>query len=583
MLITRSCLLGLVSVPATWLVAAWLALTLANGNAPDRACIELVPAADGRWQATYTFTEPVEELHFARAARFHRETVWQVTTPGYAFARRDGRQLLVRETGAVPARVVRFEIPVHTDNLEKDYALFAAFTDGSVAIYTGHFHAAATAAGTAPEAVSETEFVRDFRLMPAPGMAVVAGGRRLTGPVDWHDRHRQGTFAYFGAIEPVVGEHLLAIVDPGLPDWIRTRLERELPRLFEVLTRGFGVPLQARPVVLVGYDPEAADGTGSAGGVLPDLVQLRFAGDGWSRESPERTEALFYLLAHESVHLWNGNRARNTEDDHAWLHEGSADHVAWFTLHALGLIDDERLQQARAEALNACLQDLTGMALQEAAANDRFGAYYSCGQVVSMWVQAALERVRASVDPFLVWRRVLEQALADDGDYDRGTFHNTLAELGVAPAVRADLREFTETRLADPAAFLEQRLSRVGVRLRPRPDAQAPARYRADYGFRALTALMAADCGGAYSVTRHDGYAVTGALENCQVFRHPQEVVALNGHNLIISGHQAYDALVAACTRGEALRIGLRDGAFLDSEKCTAAQPPRKPWLDWEV
>jgi len=103
----------------------------------------------GYWRATYALSGEADFLCFQRPAAFYRESGWSVTTPGWSFARLGDRQTLVAKPGSSTEQVV-VEFPVYTDVLAKEYEFFQSFTDGSVAIYSGHLYASPTD-GVCPE------------------------------------------------------------------------------------------------------------------------------------------------------------------------------------------------------------------------------------------------------------------------------------------------------------------------------------------------------------------------------------------------------------------------------------------------
>jgi len=107
-------------------------------------------------------------LRFQRPAGFYREEVWEVATPGWRLERRGEYQLLVADADGAASQVV-VEFPEHTEQLDKAYELFGKFTDGSVAIYTGHLYV------TAEEDATDT--LRRIELVPRDGEHLVVRGK----------------------------------------------------------------------------------------------------------------------------------------------------------------------------------------------------------------------------------------------------------------------------------------------------------------------------------------------------------------------------------------------------------------------
>src|SRR5690348_9081805 len=121
-----------------------LRLTVVSLLAVRVVCAQTITierVAPKKWRATYALTQPVTSLRFERPAGFFRERVWTVVTPGYRLNRQGEWQTLALDPNATAQKEIVFEFPEFTDPLPKEYELFQAFTDGGLAIYTGHFNA----------------------------------------------------------------------------------------------------------------------------------------------------------------------------------------------------------------------------------------------------------------------------------------------------------------------------------------------------------------------------------------------------------------------------------------------------------
>ena len=81
-----------------------------------------------------------------------------------------------------------------------------------------------------------------------------AGEGKLTWRDDDPDRSG-GTYAYVGTAEALQTDALAAVVDPGLPEWMRTATLDALPKLFDALRHPIG-PRARLPAA----DPESAFG-----------------------------------------------------------------------------------------------------------------------------------------------------------------------------------------------------------------------------------------------------------------------------------------------------------------------------------
>ncbi|MES2318906.1 MAG: hypothetical protein V4631_15605 [Pseudomonadota bacterium] len=79
---------------------------------------------------------------------------------------------------------------------------------------------------------------------------------------------------------------------------------------------------------------------------------------------------------------------------------------------------------------------------------------------------------------------------------------------------------------------------------------------------QALTKLVKDDCGGESSITPAPDSVLLDTLRTCQTLRADVEVVSVEGVPLF-GGPRALPAMVAACSRNQAVELGLKDGATL--------------------
>jgi len=535
---------------------------------PPRIVLERADSAD-RWRATYELAAETGLLRFERPAAFYRESVWEVVTPGWTLARDGDAQVLVAEEGVETSRIV-MEFPVHTDNLQKEYEFFQSFTDGSVAIYTGHLFVA-PAGGEAPE--EELDYLRRLELVPQAGERLVVLGKVAQGRTLWENPYDDGTYVYFGGIAPLETKDTIAIIDPGAPAWMVERLDRLVPEMFALYTERFGEPLPWKPVVLFNFEDVEHSGLASGGGTVTGLVQMSATGKAWHDASPDKSEQLLYLIAHEAAHFWNGQIHTYEEMADSWMNEGSADAFAELALLRSGYIDADRLAQRRTEALNRCASGLRDGPLTEALERRQFRTYYSCGQLIALW---SVGIVAEPSDPdalFEIWRVLFEHSDPEDGSYNRDTYLDALSSLGAEPENLVALVSFLDSEQADPAASLVEFMARAGVEIdlleRPVPE------LRRDRANHALQHLMADSCGGRYSIYTEGPRLRTAAMDECEPFSVELRVLSIEGHGNEPDGDLALDAVTARCSRGEPVTLGLEDGS--EARVPCASPPPPLP------
>jgi hypothetical protein len=535
------------------------------------ATVVVEPDGEGRWIATWHLTAPARELRFERPAGGFRARVFEVLTPGYRLER-DGDTEVLRASGDA-ARVIRVRFPEYDRQLTREYEFFRRFSDGSVAIYTGHLIARAMPEGGA--APCDTCFVSSFEFRPPAGSSVVVEGRLVVGSTRWLDPSGRGTYVYIGSIVPVASEDVLSVIDPGLPDWLEARTREAFPRLFALYRDRLGVSPRTRPVVLFDYKPGPASGYESGGGTLPGVIQLGVQGASWERESLGALQRLMHFLGHESAHLWNGEIAHYAGTEDAWMHEGSADALAERALVELGVTGEARLLDYQTEALNDCRQGLAITPLRESARRGQPRLAYTCGNMIALLTEASVQKNGANLFDF--WRRLIARAGGHGGSYTADDYRAVWREMGATGADVAALQQFLDGSM--DADRLANALRASGVALReaepPRSFAQALARDT-------FARLMAADCNGRVGFRTSD----TGLLLDddlaCGTLTPGAVLVSLEGFDVLTDGHRAYDAVRSRCEAKSPVTARLSGGATAREVKlgCVDPLPARPAYLE---
>lgn len=521
-------------------------------------------AGEGRWSATYRFSAPIERAVFVRQGNFRR-VGWRAETRGYSVAR-DGDQDAIRlKPKARPARSITISFPFDTTHPEKDYQLFQPFSDGSLLLYTGHLEI--ETAGHKPAR---------FRLTPRKGEHIVVGGRVHRKPLAWTDPDPDGTYVYYGTIKPVESEGMLAVLDPGAPAWLVSRLREGVPALFADYRKLTGVALDTRPTVFLSFS-KAADPTSTTwkGGTLTGIIQMHIETVATAPEDRPLLERFFKFLAHESAHLWNGQMFKSRGEQQSWMHEGGADAFAWRAIRRAGILTDEQFTDRQLTDLNLCLSALGSESLQETEKKGRFGAVYTCGSALAWFTEAALQKADARADLHTLWRELFERAAASGHGYDETMYLAILRERTSNDAALAFMDAFLHQPMPDRVERTVAAFDAVGVALKP--AAEVPPDQRQAWGREVLLALMKQDCGGSFSFTRRGPAFVVNGSPACNVLKSELTVEKAEGFSLVSAGDRAYDAVAARCARGE--DVTLEGGGASVALKCGERVRARPPWL----
>lgn len=380
--------------------------------------VEHLPPGAG-WRVTWQLPYPVQEVRLARPGHGDRKRQWILATPGLSIVSDGAGDRVVSATA--PFSSFQVTIVEYARKPEKGYQGFIPFDDGTVLVYTGMLDVAAPPA--------DEPWRMELELVPRPGDSVVVGGARFPGRATWMSRG-EGTYAAFGN-SPVVETPLgLAVVDRGMPAWLRDRTLMLALQVFGHYTVRTGWRLERRPTFFLSYGREADPGALSfGGGTLDDVVQLdtRLGSRYATAEDPVVWEGQARLVAHEAAHLWLGHLFRPAEGTSRWLDEGGADAWALRALLDLDVVNRNRFRQILREDAAECLRLLQDGPLATAAHDGRWKALYRCGELASFLTESAGSRRNPPWDLVQFWGQVFYGARS--GVYDEALWFDTLAGL----------------------------------------------------------------------------------------------------------------------------------------------------------
>ncbi len=539
---------------------------------PDLPYITVERLEDATWRATFHLPAPVAALRFQRPAAFYREQVWEVLTPGYRLRRDGDWQTLELSEAAQPVSEIAVAFEEYTSPIPKEYELFLRFTAGGVAFYTGHLYAQPV--GDAY--LENAEYIRTLRLKtPAGAQAIVRGSVRK-GALNWTDELGDGTYIYMGNETPIETDHLIAVVDRGIPEWLRLQLHSRLPELLAAYAERLGASLPWKPVVLYSFDDADVPGLSSGGGTLTGLIQLAITGSGWRERTPDAEEHAFSLLAHEAAHLWNGQLVESPGDGESWMHEGAADAMADDLLLELGAIDADRHREKLQTAINQCSLGLEGEPVNVAHRRGAFRVFYDCGHVMAEWTKAALRQVDPQADLYTFWRDLIAAAQGLDGSYDEDLYFDVLGEAGVPDDVRSAMRSFLSTPNAIAVAIEGLTASGLSVRA---GEGTPPPDFQRELARRALLHLMVQACR-RVSFRSYGRAFVTDAIDGCPPFRESIEIHLIEGHSVADEGLGVHDRVAERCRAEEPVRLQAEDGTRVGSVGCRSTLPSAPAWYE---
>jgi len=556
--------------PAPGSASAQASSPAAASSASPTVLLRFAQVARDRWRADYTFSAPVRAVAFS-SGPYAARGAWRVVTDGGRIVRAESGDYVVAPG---PVRALSIEIPESTKQPEKDYRDFYRFSDGGALAYTGHLAVRLATCGDggacadsalAPGASLEGRIT----LVAAPGEAVVVqgqprGAEATTAMID------EGTYAYLGARAPVETPDFVGVIDPGYPEWLRAPMDRLLPRLFALYADALGRPAEAaqKPVLFATFAKLEGERRDIGGNVLsPRTVNFGVGlGARYLESVDDRLrDDLMHLFAHEVAHLWNAeHRVPDGGPAAAWMHEGSADALAFRALRALGVLDEAGYRARLSSALSLCVLSLSeGLPLSASTRPGRSRDFYECGSTIALLTEATMKkRGGAKADLFTFWRAVFARASAASS-YDEALYFKTLDELGGDPEVTAFVLRLVREPLADATGEIRQALARVGVETTVL-KAPLPVEYEAQAARAAVRALLPAACveglafGGnkaAAPRVKRDGVCGTAVVGDV--------MESMAGVDLAKRGASAFDAGAAQCLRSRTVEVGIAGKASI--------------------
>ena len=454
-----------------YLVAAALALAgCAAAPAPAPASVATTPRTvaaevvrDGdTWTIDYSFAELSPAWLFAHSAvtvdgnRPWRPGSWTVETPGVRIERRGRHDVLFAETGNVPAEV-RIRFTPFSGDLVAEYDPALRFSDGSVALWSGHFHLLPIAFAAAAESLP-----LDLNGIAFGGNGSQVKFRDARGRV-LHIGHRFDSatliggkvYVLFGPLQPVESDAIAAVIDPALPDWLKRELAAATPAILDHLTRTLGPHNGPKPMLLVSWAGPTAGVTSMGGSTLPGQIAMTFEGEGVVREDREVRDGARWFIAHEAAHFWLGAVVQYERTREAWITEGGADLLAVRTIAAIDPAFDPRPTLQR--EVEECAA-LARRPIAQAGERGENRAFYACGAVFGLIAEAA------SRQPFGAYMRALIDANRADRVLNRADWLGALDRASGDPSLSRDIALMLDRGAEDPKAAIASLFTRAGLR-----------------------------------------------------------------------------------------------------------------------
>ncbi len=431
-----------------------------------------IPGADvavtrngDQWTADYTFSEDAQVWAFIRSSltmesrQPWRPADWTVVTPGVVLERVGHLDVLRTLDGGPVPRQVRLQITPRNHNLEADYPVLA-FTDGSVALFSGAFDVFALpsleVARDLPEDLNGQDIaIRNARITwrDRSGPVLVQGECRREAVTE------DGTlYVLFGQTRMKEAERIVTVADPQLPAWISAGIEGWAPGVADYYGRRLGPGQTDRPTIMASWGGPTPGIQSMGGSVLPGLIVMSFEGIGNVEASPRSQAQIRWFIGHESAHFWLGQTVRYERSRDSWITEGGADLMAVRATKALDPSYDAlgMLQEEVDDCAVLAVRPIEG-----AAALGDHRAFYACGAVFALVAERAQQR--ATGGDWFDFLKPLIDANREDGVLTRAEWLDHLDAVSGDPTLRVRIETFLDTGTPDPVTALADLLHAAGI------------------------------------------------------------------------------------------------------------------------
>lgn len=339
------------------------------------------------WKARFRFAADAPVWAFARSAMLRaeqrpwRRESWEVMTPGVSLERVGDFDAFVAADGDVPREVmIRFR-PLAKD-LVADYDPAIRLSDGTLALYGGHFKSFPKESREAVAALREPQDYPTRIALTAGGTPLLFDGQRVTRADDVGDN-----YVYVGEVAMSPDDPVATILDPGLPAWISTRLRNFTPAVFRDFETQMGPHKSGRPMVIASWAGTDFAGASTGGSVSPGMITMRIEGKQLLKETPGALNQMRWFIAHEAAHFWLGETVDYATPDEAWITEGGADYLAMQAAVRADASYDAKAFMA--DARSDCIAALAKGSLADARRRNDQRAYYACGALFAKAVDDA--------------------------------------------------------------------------------------------------------------------------------------------------------------------------------------------------
>ncbi len=424
--------------------------------------------ADGSWAVDYFFEEPKEAVFFPRSLGDYRTQSWTPAAGSPVVERVDGLDAMIFDA---PTQTASYIISPHTEDVMGDYTPWLAFSDGSLALYTGQFE---LLDGKTRDAISALQ----GNLGAWEGEQGVLGVRVLSeepmlfrseprpSPVETRSAG-EGDYVVVGDTPLQEGASYIGVIDSALPPQISDSLDADLGEIFAHYESVFGYALPSRVSLLFAFGGFDHPGYSFSGSVIgDDLIVMSASGEVLRDYPPGIRRHILWFFAHEGAHLFQGvDGVMPGLGADSWIHEGSANAMAVETIMAMGAGNEGYRRSELNTALGGCAPALANGPLNTLAGQ----MHYDCGQL--FFVMADADLPEANV--YDIWRAIQDTVRTRDIEaVTTEIVIETFAELGVQDALVEQIEALVFEETSEPHTDILRAMETRGMSFELDEDGQ---------------------------------------------------------------------------------------------------------------
>jgi len=366
--------------------------------------VTLEKSQDSSWQVTYQSDKPVKYLSFVRNPNDARVARWTPKNKAFQIVRENDIEIIRRFDKKTFSKIT-IGLQSSYIHLPKDYAPFSPFSDGGILIYTGRFFAC-------PNQCEESYNQWEFHVVANENENIIINGLIYNRNASWLDQD-SGSNIYVGNQTPIDTSHVIAVIDKGLPNEIKTSLSSFLPELMDFYGQYLNKPT-TKPALFASYGENTSSSYGRQGGTFSSQIFMHWYGSNLNKlvKQPDYLHEIVWFFAHEAAHF---HQDQLFDEQNAWIHEGGAEFMASNALIKKWPERQPLLDKKFGEARSGCINGLTSMSLQQASKKGRYDLHYSCGLLISNAIhKAVMSKNKTSNGIYSVQKTY--KRLVDDGD-----------------------------------------------------------------------------------------------------------------------------------------------------------------------